>query len=143
MGNISLTSIHYRLTLIPKSIYLNMTNEEFNAMFREKTKAFAIGVIKFIETVPFNSATRVMNFQLCKAATSVGANHRAFCRGRSKNERFSKICIVVEEADESQFWIEIFDQLPYGDKELLAWLMIEITEIVKVSTSIKNTTFPH
>ncbi|MBP7239835.1 MAG: four helix bundle protein [Saprospiraceae bacterium] len=120
-----------------------MTNEEFNAMFREKTKAFAIGVIKFIETVPFNSATRVMNFQLCKAATSVGANHRAFCRGRSKNERFSKICIVVEEADESQFWLEIFDQLPYGDKELLAWLMSEITEIVKVSTSIKNSTFPH
>ena len=120
-----------------------MTNEEFNAFFREKTKAFALGVIKFIATVPYNSATRVMNFQLCKAATSVAANHRAFCRGRSKNERFSKICIVVEEADESQFWLEIFDQLPYGDKDLLAWLIIEITEIVKVSTSIKNSTFPH
>lgn len=124
------------------SILLKMTNEEFNKILRERTKVFAIKVIQFIATVPFNSSTRVMTFQLSKSATSVGANFRAFCRGRSKNERFAKICIVVEEADETQFWLEIFEKLPYGDKEQLTPLVAEITEIVKITTSLKNSAFP-
>ena len=119
-----------------------MTNEEFNEMFRKRTKAFALGVIKFLETVPFNTATRVMSFQLCKASSSVGANFRAYSRGRSKNERFAKICIVVEEADESQYWLEIFVETPYGDKDLLAELLPESVEIVKVTTSIKASSYP-
>jgi len=120
-----------------------MTNEEFNEWFREKTKAFALAIIAFIETVPSNPATQVMKYQLCKASTSVGANFRAFCRGRSRNERFSKICIVTEEADESQYWLELFDKIAYGDKTLLPWLLNESTEIVKVSTSIKESMRPH
>ncbi len=72
-----------------------MTNEEFNELFRKRTIIFALKVIEFLETVPFNSATRVLSFQICKSATSVGANFRAFCRGRSRNERHAKICIVV------------------------------------------------
>jgi len=115
-----------------------MTNEEFNILFRKRTMDFARAVIQFLETVPLNATTRVMSFQLCKASSSVGANFRAFCRGRSRNERFAKICIVVEEADESVFWLELFDQANYGDKELLAFLIPESIEIIKIVTSIKH-----
>lgn len=119
-----------------------MTNEEFNEMFRKRSLAFALRVIEFLETLPFNSATRVMSFQLCKASSSVGANYRAFCRGRSKNERFAKICIVVEEADESVYWLELFSGTKYGNKDLLAGLSAEGLEILKVTTAIKHSSLP-
>ena len=114
-----------------------MTNAEFNEMFRKRTMNFALKVIEFIETVPNNPATRVMTYQLVKAATSVGANFRAFCRGRSRNEHHSKICIVVEEADESVFWLQLFELTKYGNQKLLEWLIPESIEITKIATSIK------
>lgn len=100
--------------------------------------AFALKVIEFLETVPFNSVTKTLTNQLCDAASSVASNWRAFCRGRSKNERFAKICIVVEEADESQFWIEMFMHLEYGKTELLPPLHAESIELSKVMTSVKH-----
>jgi four helix bundle protein len=119
-----------------------MTNKEFNEAFRKRTKKYALDIIKFLEEIPFNSATRVMSYQLGKAGTSVGANFRAFCRGRSKNERFSKMCIVVEESDESLFWLELFDESDYGPKDKLGYLLNEGKEILKVTASIKNSMFP-
>jgi four helix bundle protein len=115
-----------------------MTNEEFNTLFRERTLRFALNVIAFLETVPYNSVTKNLSPQLCDAATSVGSNWRAFCRGRSRAEKYSKICIVVEEADECQYWLEVFCRLSYGDKNLLPPLNQECNEIVKVTTSIKH-----
>jgi four helix bundle protein len=119
-----------------------MTNSDFNESFRKRTKAFALAVIAFLETVPYNGVTRVMTFQLCKAATSVGANFRAFCRGRSRNERYSKICIVVEEADESVYWLEVFEGAQYGDKTLLIPLLTEGEELIKVTATIKHSIGP-
>jgi len=118
-----------------------MTNKEFNDQFRNRTKSFALKILMFLETVPYNSATRVMSFQLGKAGTSVGANFRAFCRSRSKNERFSKICIVVEEADETIYWLELFSGTSYGDKDCLDYLSVEGSEILKITGSIKNSMF--
>ena len=120
-----------------------MTNEEFNESFRNRTKTFAIEIIKFLETVPYNSATRVMSFQLGKAGTSVGANFRAFCRSRSNKERFAKICIVVEEADETSFWLDLFSGTNYGDKNCLVHLIAEGIEILKISSSIKNSMYKY
>ena len=89
-------------------------------------------------TVPFNTATKIMSFQLGKSGTSVGANYRAFCRGRSKAEKFAKICIVVEEADECIYWLDLFDATGYGDKSELAWLSNEALEILKVTSKTKS-----
>lgn len=119
-----------------------MTNEEFNEMFRKRTRDFAVRVLKFLETVPLNACTRVMSYQLGKSATSVGANYRAFCRGRSKQEKFAKICIVVEEADESVYWLDLFDATGYGDKSELRWLSNEALEILKVTAKTKSSLSP-
>jgi four helix bundle protein len=119
-----------------------MNNEEFNELFRKRTRAFAVRVIKFLETIPFNTGTKVMSFQLCKSATSVGANFRAFCRGRSKNENYAKICIVVEEADESVYWLDLFEATGHGAKEELAWLSNEALQILKVTAKIKSSLAP-
>ena len=61
----------------------------------------------FCDSLKANKASSVITYQLVKSATSTGANYRAACRARSKKEFFSKICIVVEEADESEYWLEI------------------------------------
>ncbi len=85
-----------------------MTNAEFNNLFCDRTQRFAIRILQFVESLPFNTSTKVMGTQLLKAGTSVGANYRAFTRARSQNERFSKICIVVEEGDETPYWLDLF-----------------------------------
>lgn len=119
-----------------------MTNAEFNEMFRKRTKTFAVGVLRFLTDVPYTNGTKILSYQLGKAATSVGANFRTFCRGRSKNEKFAKICIVVEEADESVYWLDLFVEMGYGDSDKLKWLSCEAIEILKVTSKIKSSLSP-
>jgi four helix bundle protein len=79
---------------------------------------------------------------LVKSATSVGANYRAACRGRSKAEFFSKICIVVEEADETEYWLEVIkDSNLSKDLERLARLLKESNEITRIMSKAKDTAY--
>lgn len=119
-----------------------MTNAEFNEVFRGRTKAFAVRVLRFLEDVPFNTGTKILSYQLGKSVTSVGANFRAFCRGRSRAEKFAKICIVVEEADETVYWIDLFTETGYGDEAELHLLAAEAVEILKVTSKIKSSLSP-
>lgn len=85
-----------------------MTEKElFIEKMKKRTKQFAVDVIGFCDSLKTSKASSVIIYQLVKAATSTGANYRAACRARSKKEFFSKICIVVEEADESEYWLEV------------------------------------
>ena len=87
-------------------------------------------------------ASSVITYQLVKAATSTGANYRAACRARSKAEFFGKICIVVEEADETEYWLEIIDEAKLSkDKVELARLTIEANEITRIMTAAKNSSY--
>lgn len=119
-----------------------MTNTEFNEQFRTRTQQFAVRTLRFIESLPFNTATKIMTYQFGKSGTSVGANFRAFCRGRSKNEKYSKICITVEEADECIYWLELFGDTNYGNKQELKWLSTEALEILKICSKIKSALSP-
>jgi len=81
----------------------------FIEKMKKRTKRFAVDVILFCDTLKKSQASSVIIYQLVKSATSTAANYRAACRARSKKEFFSKICIVVEEVDETEFWLEIID----------------------------------
>jgi len=74
---------------------------------KERTKAFAITVIRFVEGMPRSRSSFVLGDQLLRSATSVAANYRAACRARSRREFVAKLGIVEEEADEAGFWIEL------------------------------------
>nr|WP_319512708.1 four helix bundle protein [uncultured Draconibacterium sp.] len=77
-----------------------------------------------------------------KSATSTGANYRAACRGRSKSEFFSKVCIVVEESDESVYWLEVIEEANLSsDPNELIRLLKEAIEISKIMTKAKDTTY--
>ena len=81
--------------------------EIFIKKLKDRTRRFAVDVILFCESFKNNKASSVISYQIIKSATSTGANYRAACSSRSKKEFFSKICIVVEEADETEYWLEI------------------------------------
>ncbi len=120
-----------------------MTDKElFIEVFKKRTRIFAVEVIKFCDSLKTCKASSVITYQLVKSATSTGANYRAACRGRSKAEFFSKICIVVEEADESEYWLEIIDEANLSnEREELNRLLKEANEITRIMTKAKNSTY--
>jgi len=122
---------------------LDMTEKEiFIEELKQRTKKFVVDIIKLCDTLKDSKATPVVTYQLIKSSSSSGANYRAACRARSKAEFFSKICIVVEEADESEYWLElIYEANLTTDKEELGRLTIEANEITKIMTKAKNTTY--
>ena len=117
-----------------------MTEKEiFIEIMKVRTKKFAVDVILFCDSLKNCKASSVITYQLIKSATSTGANYRAACRARSKNEFFSKISIVVEEADESEYWLEIIKDSKLA-KELntLEQLLNEALEITKIVSKARN-----
>lgn len=109
---------------------------------KKKTKKFSVDVILFCDSLKPCKASSVVTYQLVKAATSTGANYRFACRGRSDNEFFSKICIVVEESDESLFWLEVVEDSGLSnDLAELKRLLEEATEIVKIVSKTKDTMY--
>ncbi len=81
--------------------------EAFRIEIKARSKALAVDVINLMNRVKFEPALKVVQYQLIKSATSVGANYRAVCRARSDREFYAKLSIVVEEADETVYWLEI------------------------------------
>ncbi|MCF8298486.1 MAG: four helix bundle protein [Saprospiraceae bacterium] len=120
-----------------------MTEKElFIDLMKKRTKKFAVDVIRFCDSLKNTKATSVITYQLVKAATSVGANYRAACKARSKKEFFSKICIVVEEADESEYWLEVIkDACLSTEEKELERLLKEVIEIIKIMSKAKDTTY--
>ena len=74
---------------------------------KERTKQFALRMMKLVDVLPNTVSGRAIANQLVRDGTSVGANYRAACRGRSKTEFVAKLGIVVEEADECEYWLEL------------------------------------
>jgi four helix bundle protein len=82
---------------------------------------------------------RIIAKQLLRAASSVGANYRAACRSRSDAEFYAKLSIVVEEADESLFWLEILEESILMQTDRLIRLKSEATEILSVVAKARST----
>jgi four helix bundle protein len=102
---------------------------------QNRTKQFAIQIIKTFAALPKNEAARVIGRQLLRSGTAVAANYRAACRARSLPDFISKLAIVVEEADETLFWIELLVDSNLVSLESIALLRGECDELVKIFAS--------
>jgi len=112
-----------------------MTEKEL----KDRTKEFGKRVIRLVNELPNSISGRAIGNQLVRSGTSVGANYRAACRGRSTAEFIAKIGDVEEEADESSYWLEIIMEeeiLPRGKVKALAK---EADELTAVFTAIGRT----
>ena len=99
---------------------------------RERTKQFALSIIKVVEALPNTVTGRAISNQLVRCGTSLGANYRAACRGRSKAEFNSKLHIVLEEADESVFWLEIIKEKNLLSDDKITSLLNQAEELTKI-----------
>ena len=115
-----------------------MKQEDFNTQFRQRTKKLALAIIKITSPLPYSDALGVMRKQVIRSSTSVASNFRAVCRGRSEKERFAKLCIVVEEADETVFWLEMLVEAEFLTSEMTSAMEQEAMEILKVMSSFKK-----
>jgi len=114
------------------------SKEDYVNWLKNKTKRAAIEIINLMEKTGNSPGVNVVRYQLIKSATSTAANYRAACRARSTNEFFAKMCIVVEEADETQFWLEVLEESEIKiNNDVVHKHYQEWTEIVKIVTSAK------
>ncbi len=120
-----------------------MTEKEvFIEKMKVRTKKFAVDIILFCNSLKTSKASSVITYQLVKSATSTGANYRAACQARSKNEFFSKVCIVVEEIDESEYWLEVIKDVNLSNETVeLQRLLDESIEITKIMSKAKYSTY--
>jgi len=118
-----------------------MTSEDKaarNEAFRQRTQAAALRVIKLYQQLPRRGEAEVLGKQLLRSATSVVANYRASCRARSGAEYFAKLSICVEEADETQFWLELLGQAGIFAPARLAELIQEYAAITAIVTTARK-----
>ena len=101
---------------------------------KKRTKRFALRILKLVSALPNTDQGRTVGGQLARAGTSVGANYRAACRGRSKAEFVAKLGIVIEEADESGFWLELIIEGELLRAELVQPLLDEANELTSIMT---------
>ncbi len=98
----------------------------------QRTKTFALRVIKLVNALPNTSAGRAIGNQLIRSGTSVASNYRAACRGRSKAEFIAKLGTVEEEADESCLWLELIIESGLMEEKLVASLLQEASELTAI-----------
>ena len=99
---------------------------------QDRTKRFAVAVVRFFSRLPKTEAARVIGRQLLRAGTSVAANYRAACRARSAADFISKISIVLEEADETLFSLELLVDADIIESRLTSRLSAECHELLKI-----------
>jgi four helix bundle protein len=106
---------------------------------KARTKRFALRTVKLVRAMPKDVPGKVIAHQLMRSATSVAANYRASCRARSKTEFIAKIGVVLEEADESELWLELIVEdgmLPAGRCQPL---LKEADELVSIMVATRST----
>ena len=99
---------------------------------KTRTKKFGLDVNKLVESLPATQTGKVIGNQLLRSALSVGPNYRTACRGRSKADFISKVGITIEEADESQHWLEMLGEAGLVPQDKLKPLANEANELVAI-----------
>ncbi len=113
-------------------------NVHFNEQLRQRTMKMAAGVRNLLSSLNVGYVDKNIISQLIRSSTSVAANYRAASCGRSYSEFYSKICIVVEEADETKFWLEYLAMIGVLNESGTKPLRSEIDELVRLFSSIRS-----
>jgi four helix bundle protein len=106
---------------------------------KKRTKAFALRIIKMVDSLPKGRTADVIGRQLLRSGTSVGANYRAACRAKSSADFINKMSIVEEETDESIFWMELLVDSGLIGEQQLNGLISEANELLAITVASINT----
>lgn len=111
-----------------------MTADELRA----RTKQFTLRVLNLVAALPDTAAGRVISYQLAKSGSAVGANYRAVCRARSPKDFINKLGVVIEEADESAYWLEVIAEGKILDPRMVVSLLQEANELVAIFVAARK-----
>jgi four helix bundle protein len=112
--------------------------KEFEQL-QHRTKRFALRILKLYRGLPKTDESRILGKQILRSGTSIGANYRAACRARSRAEFVAKLGIVLEEADETTFWLELMQDAGIFPDQKLQDLVREANELVAIFvTSVRT-----
>ena len=106
---------------------------------KQRTKLFALAVIRLVKTLPDDKIGRTLGTQLLRSATSVAANYRAANRARSTADFIAKMGIVEEEADESSFWLDMLTETGTAKPAQTQPLIQEASELTAIAVTSINT----
>jgi four helix bundle protein len=106
---------------------------------RNRTKAFSLRIVRLCDSLPSRRSSNVIATQLLRSGMSVAANYRAAGRARSKAEFIAKLGIVVEEADESVFWLELLVDAEIVSAKRLEPLLTEANELLAIFSASRTT----
>ena len=110
----------------------------YKIQVRDRLKLFALNILKLSEMIPESTRGKVINYQVTKSGTSEYANFRAAMRGRSKAEFFSKLSISVEEADETEMWIDLLIFSCILNNDFAQDLHKESYDLLKILSSMRK-----
>ena len=116
----------------------NQNTDNFNEVLRERALTMAVKVHDLFQSKKICLLDRSMVHQIIRSSSSVAANTRAATRARSDAEFYAKICIVVEECDETQFWFDFLIRTGVLTGAETEGLRNEVEQLVKMFTSIKK-----
>ena len=102
---------------------------------QKRTQRFAVEIIRFTSQLPKTDAARVIGRQFLRSGTSVAANYRAACRARSRSEFIAKVGVVVEEADETSFWLDLLVESNLSPAKSVERIRNECSELLKIFSS--------
>lgn len=111
-----------------------MTSSEL----KKRTQQFALRIFRLDEALPKSYAGRAIAMQLIRSGSSIGANYRAACRGRSKAEFRAKLGVVIEEADESVYWLELIIEGDLLEKQKVEPLLNEANELTAIMVASRK-----
>ena len=106
---------------------------------KTRTKQFALRAIRLCESLPETRASTVIANQLIRAGTSVGANYRAACRARSTKDFVNKLGVVIEESDESSYWMELIVEAKLMPENRVTEILKEADELTAIFTASHKT----
>jgi four helix bundle protein len=106
---------------------------------RKRTKQFGLRVIRLVEALPNTQTASILGKQLLRCATSVGANYRSVCKGRSKADFIAKLGIVEEEADEAIYWLEMLAEANIVKPNMISELLAEAHELTAIIAASSKT----
>jgi four helix bundle protein len=104
-------------------------------LFKQRTKQLGLRFIEIVDALPKNRTADVIGRQLIRSGTSIGANYRAACRGKSTADVIAKLRIVEEEADESAYWMELLIESGLLSETQLSELLQETNEIIAMTVA--------
>ncbi len=116
-----------------------MENKIFAKELERRTKMFAIKILKLSGKLPGTIEGKVVRNQISKSGTSIGANYRESNRSRSKADFVSRIKIAESEASETVYWLEIIQELCWGEEACIQEMLKESNELLAIFTSISKT----